>query len=84
LLQLTHAIKQQSPYYRASLEKNKEEKDVLNFKMGYSHNLKYIVPYSIRAFLLEPTLIKVFIFPEKLAIFLKDNYFIRKQIKGDI
>ncbi len=46
--------------YRAFLEKNKEEKDVLNFKLGYSHNLKYIVPYSIRAFLLEPTLLCLF------------------------
>jgi len=46
--------------YRAFLEKNKEEKHVLNFKLGYSHNLKYIVPDSIRAFLLEPTCICLF------------------------
>ena len=41
--------------YRAFLEKNKEGKHILNFKLGYSHNLKYQVPESIRAFLLEPT-----------------------------
>ena len=33
---------------------------VLNFKLGYSHNLKYQVPDSIRAFLLEPTYICLF------------------------
>ena len=52
--------------YRAFLEKNKEnkenkeEKHVLNFKLGYSHNLKYKVPDSIRVFLLEPTCICLF------------------------
>lgn len=49
--------------YRASIEKTKEnlkEKHVLNFKLGYSHNLKYVVPNSIRAFLLEPTLLCLF------------------------
>ena len=46
--------------YRAFLEKNEEEKHVLNFKLGYSHGLKYQVPDSIRAFLLEPTLILFF------------------------
>ena len=35
-------------------------KDVLNFKCGYSHNLKYQVPYSVRAFLLEPTSLLLF------------------------
>jgi len=35
-------------------------KDVLNFKCGYSHNLKYQVPYSVRAFLLEPTSVLLF------------------------
>ena len=49
--------------YRAFLEKNKKGNDwehVLNFKLGYSHNLKYQVPDSIRAFLLEPTCICLF------------------------
>ena len=32
----------------------------LNFKLGYSHNLKYQIPQSVRAFLLEPTLILLF------------------------
>ena len=43
--------------YRAFLDQNQK---VLNFKLGYSHNLKYQVPKSIRAFLLEPTLLCVF------------------------
>ena len=49
--------------YRASLEKNnknKQEDMFLNFKLGYSHNLKYQIPQSVRAFLLEPTLILLF------------------------
>lgn len=52
--------------YRAFLEKNnipdekKRGKDVYNFKCGYSHNIKYIVPYSVRAFLLEPTSLLLF------------------------
>ena len=46
--------------YRASLEKNKQENIFLNFKLGYSHNIKYQIPQSIRAFLLEPTLICLF------------------------
>jgi large subunit ribosomal protein L6 len=45
--------------YRASLEKN-FSKTVLHFKLGYSHNLKYILPESIRAFLLEPSLLCLF------------------------
>ena len=45
--------------YRTSLEKSKD-KEFLNFKLGYSHNLKYQVPPSIRAFLLEPTLLSLF------------------------
>ena len=35
-------------------------KDVLNFKCGYSHNLKYQVPSSVRPFLLEPTSLLLF------------------------
>ena len=49
--------------YRAFLEKKttkNDEKHVLNFKLGYSHNLKYVVPDSVRAFLLEPTYICLF------------------------
>ena len=52
--------------YRAFLEKNKlddsaaRRKDVYFFKCGYSHTLKYQVPYSIRAFLLEPTSLFLF------------------------
>nr|QES94792.1 ribosomal protein L6 [Trebouxia lynnae] len=58
--------------YRASIEKNKQfslpehtkqsrlEEQFLTFKLGYSHNIKYIVPFSIRAFLLEPTLLCLF------------------------
>lgn len=46
--------------YRAFLEKNQEGKHILNFKLGYSHNLKYQVPESIRAFLLEPTSLCLF------------------------
>ncbi len=48
---------------RLSLERDirsKERGDVLNFKLGYSHNLKYQVPHSIRAFLLLPTLLCLF------------------------
>ena len=45
--------------YRASLEK-KFSKTFLHFKLGYSHNLKYILPESIRAFLLEPSLLCLF------------------------
>ena len=45
--------------YRASLEKN-FSKTVLHFKLGYSHNLKYQLPESIRAFLLEPSLLCLF------------------------
>ena len=41
-------------------KKERKEKHVLNFKLGYSHNLKYVVPDSIRAFLLEPTLLCLF------------------------
>ena len=43
--------------YRAFLDQNQK---FLNFKLGYSHNLKYQVPESIRAFLLEPTRICLF------------------------
>ena len=32
----------------------------LHFKLGYSHNLKYQLPESIRAFLLEPSLLCIF------------------------
>lgn len=49
--------------YRAFKEKNNSisfKKDVLNFKLGYSHSLKYQVPDSIRAFVLEPTYICLF------------------------
>lgn len=35
-------------------------KDVLNFKCGYSHNLKYKFPSSVRPFLLEPTSLLLF------------------------
>ena len=45
--------------YRASLEKN-FSKTFLHFKLGYSHNLKYQLPESIRAFLLEPSLLCLF------------------------
>ena len=43
--------------YRAFLEGNQK---VLNFKLGYSHSLKYQVPESVRAFLLEPTRLCLF------------------------
>ena len=49
--------------YRASLEKNLEKnfsKTILHFKLGYSHNLKYQLPESVRAFLLEPSLLCLF------------------------
>lgn len=43
--------------YRAFLDGNQK---VLNFKLGYSHHLKYQVPEGLRAFLLEPTLLCLF------------------------
>ena len=42
--------------YRAEIV-NQTKCQILLFKVGFSHDLKYIVPSSIRAFLLEPTLI---------------------------
>ena len=45
--------------YRASLE-DSFSKTFLHFKLGYSHNLKYQLPESIRAFLLEPSLLCIF------------------------
>ena len=55
-----------SPYAERSLAYSSRSllagrgRDVLNFKCGYSHNLKYQVPYSVRAFLLEPTSLLLF------------------------
>ena len=57
--------------YRTSLETNRKKEgivslsgkdtyDFLNFKLGYSHNLKYQCPPSIRCFVLEPTLLTLF------------------------
>lgn len=51
--------------YRAEIENSasmpfcssKKSKQVLIFKVGFSHDLKYMIPSSIRVFLLEPTLI---------------------------
>jgi large subunit ribosomal protein L6 len=41
--------------YRAHLEKN-----TLFFKLGYSHDILYKIPSSIKVFLLDPTLICLF------------------------
>lgn len=43
-----------------ALPSGKSEKDVYNFKLGYSHKVKYQVPDSIRVFLLEPTFLGLF------------------------
>lgn len=43
-----------------ALPSGKYEKDVYNFKLGYSHKVKYQVPDSIRVFLLEPTFLGLF------------------------
>ncbi len=42
--------------YRADIIKNKTNQ-ILCLKIGFSHDLEYIIPLSIRVFLLEPTLI---------------------------
>jgi large subunit ribosomal protein L6 len=41
--------------YRATLEENR-----LLMKCGYSHDVEYVIPKSIRIFLIEPTLICLF------------------------
>lgn len=41
--------------YRCSLEKS-----TLRFKVGFSHDVKYKIPNSIRIFLPEPTLLSIF------------------------
>lgn len=41
--------------YRAEIIKKK--KQVLLFKIGFSHDFEYVIPASIRVFLVEPTLI---------------------------
>lgn len=41
--------------YRCSLENN-----ILTFKVGFSHEVKYRIPESIRIFLPEPTLLSVY------------------------
>jgi large subunit ribosomal protein L6 len=41
--------------YRAALEGQ-----TLNFKLGFSHDIKYTVPSSMRAFLPEPTLVGLY------------------------
>lgn len=42
--------------YRAEIIKH-QKNQILCFKIGFSHDLKYIIPTSVRVFLLEPTLI---------------------------
>ena len=47
-------------YPKVVLEGNVRRLTFLHFKLGYSHNLKYQLPESIRAFLLEPSLLCIF------------------------
>ena len=47
-------------YILETKNRSTDPEHVLNFKLGYSHNLKYRVPDSIRAFLLEPTSLCLF------------------------
>lgn len=42
--------------YRAEIVHNKTNQ-ILYFKIGFSHDFEYVIPKSVRAFLLEPTLI---------------------------
>ena len=42
--------------YRAEIVTSKKNQ-ILYFKIGFSHDFEYIIPESVRAFLLEPTLI---------------------------
>jgi large subunit ribosomal protein L6 len=42
--------------YRAEIIK-KPKNQILCFKIGFSHDLEYAIPSSVRVFLLEPTLI---------------------------
>jgi large subunit ribosomal protein L6 len=42
--------------YRAEIIKNPKNQ-ILCFKIGFSHDLEYVVPSSVRVFLLEPALI---------------------------
>ena len=50
--------------YRAFLEKknilDQTRIYVYNFKCGYSHNIQYNVPYSVRALCLDPTTFHIF------------------------
>lgn len=41
--------------YKCSLKDN-----ILTFKLGFSHDVKYRIPDSIRIFLVQPTLISIF------------------------
>lgn len=42
--------------YRAEILKN-QKNQILCFKIGFSHDIEYVIPASVRVFLLEPTLI---------------------------
>lgn len=41
--------------YRCTLDN-----DILTFKVGYSHDVRYKIPKSVRIFLIEPTLLSIF------------------------
>jgi len=58
----TSQTSQTSLTSQRSLRDVRDVKDAtfLHFKLGYSHNLKYQLPESIRAFFLEPSLLCIF------------------------
>lgn len=45
--------------YRAEIIKNGKNQ-ILCFKIGFSHDLEYVIPSSVRIFLLEPTVIYLY------------------------
>ncbi len=50
--------------YRIEIQKNREsialQNTLLYFKIGFSHDFKYVIPLSVKIFLLEPTLICIY------------------------
>ncbi len=49
--------------YRVHIQKPEDsglQNQILHLKIGFSHDFKYIIPLSIKVFLLEPTLICIY------------------------